>query len=76
MGLFTVFKLASDYSKVSKFLKSKKFNIDKAKELAEKIKKFIGELQSMAIVIKLYASNAYNMLEELNEIIKKGENND
>ena len=47
MGLFSVFKLASDYNKAQKYLKEKDISVDKARKV---ITSMAGILKQTAVV--------------------------
>ena len=57
MGLFSVFKLASDYNKAQKYLKKKDISVDKARKVITSMVKGIDYLK--------------NLRTQLNELITK-----
>jgi len=57
MGLFSVFKLASDYNKAQKYLKEKDISVDKARKVITSMVKGIDYLK--------------NLRTQLNELITK-----
>lgn len=57
MGLFSVFKLASDYNKAQKYLKEKDISVDKVRKVITSIMKGIDYLK--------------NLRTQLNELITK-----
>lgn len=57
MGLFDVFKLASDYNKAQKYLKEKDISVDKARKVITSMVKGIDYLK--------------NLRTQLNELITK-----
>ena len=57
MGLFSVFKLASDYNKAQKYLKEKDVSVDKARKVITSMVKGIDYLK--------------NLRTQLNELITK-----
>ena len=57
MGLFSVFKLASDYNKAQKYLKEKDISVDKARKVITSMVKGIDYLK--------------NLRTQLNELIAK-----
>jgi hypothetical protein len=57
MGLFSVFKLASDYNKAQKYLKEKDISVDKARRVITSMVKGIDYLK--------------NLRTQLNELITK-----
>ena len=57
MGLFSVFKLASDYNKAQKYLKEKDISVDKARKVVTSMVEGINYLK--------------NLRTQLNELITK-----
>lgn len=47
MGLFSVFKLASDYNKAQKYLKEKDISVDKARKVITSMVKGIDYLKNL-----------------------------
>ena len=64
MGLLNVIKLANDYNKAKKLLKSKKADV-------EKIAKIIGSLQEYIAVLKTFVLELEEKIYQAKEIMGK-----
>lgn len=71
MGLFNIIKLANDYNKAKKLLQSKKPDVEKAKQLIEKVKGFVDYLYSIKDELAKFIKDVKDTIAELKKI--KGE---
>lgn len=70
MGLLSVIRLANDYNKAKKALKTKKVDVDRVKKLIEKVKSYLEWLEDFKVEIEGYIAKAKAIIEGLQEKLK------
>lgn len=75
MGLFSIIKLASDYTKAKKFVESKiadkKVTLDKLQKVKEKVEKILEALKDIKAQLEVFITDAKNIYNKIAERIKE-----
>ena len=75
MGLFSIIKLASDYTKAKKFVENKiadkKITLDKLQKAKEKVEKILEALKDIKAQFELLITDAKNIYNKIVERIKE-----
>ena len=71
MGLFSVFKLASDYNKAQKYLKEKDISVDKARKVITSMVKGIDYLKNLRAKLNELITKYIGVVNKLNNKLKR-----
>ena len=75
MGLFSIIKLASDYTKAKKFVENKiadkKITLDKLQKVKEKVEKILEALKDIKAQFEVLITDAKNIYNKIVERIKE-----
>ena len=70
MGLLNVLKLANDYSKAKKYLKEKKVDAKKIKEVVERLHDYVSELNELRDKLTVHILKVKEIMRDLSDKLK------